>query len=871
MRLAPLLLLGLFATLVAPSVLSWHLYFAPAIWMVTSALGALSFLYFCAFSKKSFYAAVTTSSIAFLLFFANALLAVSFFQQGYGFNYQFFEHLTFESLKVAVAGFREEIALFIAAALLVVTLPLSLAQRFKFSSQNRRHPALALVLALLLCYPLWDLLRFVQAKDGVQNYQKSQSVEMGKANLSAPLKTKNIILIYAEQLEQLYFDSDAFPERPLMQLAETYKDSIRFTNVRQVPGTGWTTAGMIASQCGFGVTGGIHFGGNSRLSSVAAPFPDAVCIADYLRLKGYRSVFIGGAPLAFGGKGNFLRTHGFDSVMGRSELEAKVSDSKNFSSWGVHDDQLFEIAKKEIAELEAGDQPYLFSMLTLGTHHPNGELSPSCGPYDSDINPMIAALNCTDSLLSQLLTDLRAITQGGNTLIAVFSDHLALRNSLSDRLLERADDRRLLFFLPSDIPAGVTEEMSHFDVGPTLLAAAGFSPNTTIGFGKSYFPMVRETPSSKEALKFSAPNLITANVLKDGVLVNVTDMQVSVGDTNLAITAPFSDDNAGYDTSGLFMLVAEDSGDLFDVIFTREPEKIAKALDKKVVLALAKPAAAAPWQLYVGRLSETSIFKGRTFVVKDKLALSGEQLSDLISRSDFPASAPDIQSASTSFIAHAGGALQNNTYTNSLEALESNKAHFDLFEVDLIFTSDNELTCLHDWDKTFKSLFGREVTSPLTLGEFRAAVAGLEITPCDLSSLMDWLSNNPSKYIVTDIKGRNIEALEQIAGRYPELMDQIIPQVYQWGEYAQATALGYDKIILTLYMLPSLSVPRLLQDVFENEYFAVTFPKSMADDLGELLASRGVRTYVHTVNKMQEAKALQEKGVWGVYTDFLHD
>ena len=45
----------------------------------------------------------------------------------------------------------------------------------------------------------------------------------------------------------------------------------------------------------------------------------------------------------------------------------------------------------------------------------------------------------------------------------------------------------------------------------------------------------------------------------------------------------------------------------------------------------------------------------------------------------------------------------------------------------------------------------------------------------------------------------------------------------------------------------------------------------MADDLGELLASRGVRTYVHTVNKMQEAKALQEKGVWGVYTDFLHD
>jgi len=222
-------------------------------------------------------------------------------------------------------------------------------------------------------------------------------------------------------------------------------------------------------------------------------------------------------------------------------------------------------------------------------------------------------------------------------------------------------------------------------------------------------------------------------------------------------------------------------------------------------------------------------------------------------------------------IAHAGGALQKNTYTNSLEALESNKPYFDLFEMDLIFTSDNELVCLRDWDVNFERLFNRKVTSPLTLDEFRLLVADLEITPCDLSSLMDWLSENPSKYIVTDIKERNLEALEQIANRYPELMHQIIPQVYQWGEYAQVTELGYDKIIFTLYALRNPSIPRLLQDISKNEYFAVTFPKSIADDLGELLVSRGVRTYVHTVNKMQEANALKEIGVWGVYTDFLRD
>jgi glycerophosphoryl diester phosphodiesterase len=429
----------------------------------------------------------------------------------------------------------------------------------------------------------------------------------------------------------------------------------------------------------------------------------------------------------------------------------------------------------------------------------------------------------------------------------------------------------LLFFLLSEAPTEVAEEMSHFDVGPTLLEAAGFSPNITVGFGKSYFPMGSETSNPIEAFTYSAPELITANIFKDGVVVDVTDMEVSIGATSLAITAPFSDDDAEFDTTGLFLVVFEDSGDLFDVLFTREPAKIAKELDKKAVVALAKPAAEAPWQLYVGRLFGASVFKGRTFVVQDTLALSGEQSSDLISRADFPASAPNIQSAKTSLIAHAGGAFQQNTYTNSLEALESNKPYFDLFEMDLIFTSDNELACLHDWGKTFERLFDRKVASPLKLDEFRSLTAGLEITPCDLSSLMGWLSENPSKYIVTDIKGRNIEALEQIADRYPELMDQIIPQVYQWGEYALATELGYDKIILTLYVLRNLSVPRLLQDVSENDYFAVTFPKSMGNELGELLASRGVRTYVHTVNIMQEANALKEKGVWGVYTDFLRD
>ena len=49
-------------------------------------------------------------------------------------------------------------------------------------------------------------------------------------------------------------------------------------------------------------------------------------------------------------------------------------------------------------------------------------------------------------------------------------------------------------------------------------------------------------------------------------------------------------------------------------------------------------------------------------------------------------------------IAHAGGQFNGATYTNSLEALDRNYgAGFRAFEIDLSFTSDGELVCLHDW------------------------------------------------------------------------------------------------------------------------------------------------------------------------------
>jgi phosphoglycerol transferase len=62
-------------------------------------------------------------------------------------------------------------------------------------------------------------------------------------------KKKNIVWIYAESLERTYLDTTIFPGL-LPHITELEKKSLSFQNIQQSYGTGWTIAGLIATQCG---------------------------------------------------------------------------------------------------------------------------------------------------------------------------------------------------------------------------------------------------------------------------------------------------------------------------------------------------------------------------------------------------------------------------------------------------------------------------------------------------------------------------------------------------------------------------------------------------------------------------------------------
>lgn len=167
---------------------------------------------------------------------------------------------------------------------------------------------------------------------------------IGVGDLTTHGANKNLIIIYAESAERTFQELDAGPDifRDLIQVASR---GIEVKGIRQVANTGWSVAGLVASQCGIPLqqhksfyrnlfAGGDKFLGNAQ------------CLGDLLKNHFYKLVYISGADLSFAGMDKFLYQHGYNDVYDIRDTEYKFKEYPN--SWGLYDDSLFEIAVKNL-------------------------------------------------------------------------------------------------------------------------------------------------------------------------------------------------------------------------------------------------------------------------------------------------------------------------------------------------------------------------------------------------------------------------------------------------------------------------------------------------------------------------------------------
>lgn len=284
---------------------------------------------------------------------------------------------------------------------------------------------------------------------------------------------RDFIYIYLEGLENTFFDETLFPGL-LPGLSRFKSRGLSFSKITQMPGTGWTIAGMTASQCGIPL---VTSSDGNAMSGMDTFLSNAYCLGDFLSDQGYSLSYMGGASLTFGGKGSFYRSHGVGEVKGRDELAPKLSNKKYLSQWGLYDDSLFEFLFEEFVRLTHSQDSFGLFGLTLDTHHPKGHPSKSCASirYSDGSNPMLNAVHCTDMLVSKFIDRVQSSGLADDVLIVIGSDHLALNGTSTD-LLKRGDRKNLFLVIDpkGDKQRVIERSASMFDVSPTLLSLLGF-------------------------------------------------------------------------------------------------------------------------------------------------------------------------------------------------------------------------------------------------------------------------------------------------------------------------------------------------------------------------------------------------------------
>ena len=296
----------------------------------------------------------------------------------------------------------------------------------------------------------------------------------------------NLVYIYGESLERTYFDQQAFPGLA-PELSREKDNSIDFSQTEQLPGTDYTIAGMVASQCGIPLFA--PFDGNAS-ASLSSFYPQNICLGDILKNSGYENWFIQGADLRFAGKDTFLLSHGFDAanMYGSQELKSRVADPGYRNNWGYYDDTVMDEVFEKYEELSRAQKRFALFTLTVDTHHPDGFISRSCQrksySYDGKPNQSFSAVACSQEHVARLIERIKASPWFKNTIIVVTSDHLAMNNTAHQYLIKQSR-RDLFMVIRGDQPQAevLDAKRSTLDNGATVLDILG--GDNAIGLGRS--------------------------------------------------------------------------------------------------------------------------------------------------------------------------------------------------------------------------------------------------------------------------------------------------------------------------------------------------------------------------------------------------
>lgn len=325
---------------------------------------------------------------------------------------------------------------------------------------------------------------------------KSDLAQRLKLPKSGPKQDKpvDLLMIYIEGTDRQFADSAIWDDvyAPLHEIAD---QGVAFTRVGQIVGTGWSLAGVVATQCGVPVVpNGLLY--NTNFEELDNFEPGVRCLGDVLDEHSYNSIFIFGAKERFAGTDKLFETHGFDQLIGRETLDGMFPPNEldeALIGWMLDDQLVLEAADRIHARLAAKAAPYVLAVETVGPHGSNNMISRHCNAngksgFSGDLR---LALNCTIKDTIDLVTKVRKrqaeLRPDRPLLVVLASDHLNHSPAAPQTDPDYAGFNTVIM-AGAKLPAGkiVDKPGSMIDVLPTVLQAMGvIVPPYTAGLGVS--------------------------------------------------------------------------------------------------------------------------------------------------------------------------------------------------------------------------------------------------------------------------------------------------------------------------------------------------------------------------------------------------
>ena len=197
------------------------------------------------------------------------------------------------------------------------------------------------------------------------------------------------------------------------------------------------------------------------------------------------------------------------------------------------------------------------------------------------------------------------------------------------------------------------------------------------------------------------------------------------------------------------------------------------------------------------------------------------------------------------FIAHAGGMINGEIYTNSLEALNKNYSKgFRKFELDILETSDGKFVSFHDWNK-WKLECNYTGATPVSEKDFISYSKNGKFTLLTMEDINTWFLAHEDAILVTD----KINEPEKFSSEFVD-KDRLMMELFSLEKVLEGSHAGIKSVIVSENVIISLKKNRLgalvnmgIKDIAVSYRYVsknVTFLKK--------IKSLGINTYVYHVN-----------------------